>query len=758
MRLAFTVVCLALPLLAEHELPPPASVKIDFDVHVKPILARNCYSCHGSKVQQSGLRLDKRQNALRGGDYGPVILTGRSAESKLIRRIVNGDGGLQMPPAGPLTAEEIGILRAWIDQGADFGKTVVKDEAPKPPMDPNLKELISATRAQDARAVAKILKAHPTLVTAKDQGGSTALHHAAGFGNIETVKLLLDKGSEINAKNERDSTPLHWAVASEAKTRLLLERGAAVNARQTDGRTPLYNVISMENHDDVVRLLLKHGADPNLATANENTPLMVAAGRGDVEALNLLIENKTNLNARNGAGATALINAALSRNPEAVKLLLDHGADVNVMTKRKLTALCEAAMQGSEDIVKMLLDRGAKVNVQDDRGYSPLMFAAYSETMPAGIVKLLLAKGADTSLTGEGETARTLAAKRGDSEVARLLGVSEADRKLGGVAPIPAGSAVQRPVADAVTQALRVLEKQSPTFVRTSGCISCHNQMLPSAALGLAHDRGIPAPAKLASLPRDIREVSAERSMDLTLNAVNSLGYEMFDLGTNHAAQDAYTDSIVRYVQVMQTREGNWKTVGNRPPITSDDFETTAFAIYTLKYFTPVAMKADSTRSLSAAARWLEHATPVTTQERAFHLLGLAWSGASQPSLERAAAQLAATQRSDGGWNQLPSMGSDAYATGQALYALQIAGRMPVSDSVYHKGIGYLLKSQAADGSWHVKARSLTTQPYFESGFPYGGDQWISAAGTAWASMALSLAVEPQSTSRSSDRLSASRN
>ena len=83
--------------------------------------------------------------------------------------------------------------------------------------------------------------------------------------------------------------------------------------------------------------------------------------------------------------------------------------------------------------------------------------------------------------------------------------------------------------------------------------------------------------------------------------------------------------------------------------------------------------------------------------------MGLVWSNASPASAERAAKALAATQRSDGGWSQLSSMGSDAYATGQALYALNAAGKMPATDPVYQKGVKYLLRTQAADGSWHVK-------------------------------------------------------
>ena len=67
---------------AQTKMPEPAKIKIDFEKHVQPILAQKCYACHGEEVQQSGLRLDKRQNALRGGDYGPVIMPGKSTESK----------------------------------------------------------------------------------------------------------------------------------------------------------------------------------------------------------------------------------------------------------------------------------------------------------------------------------------------------------------------------------------------------------------------------------------------------------------------------------------------------------------------------------------------------------------------------------------------------------------------------------------------------------------------------------------------------
>jgi N-acyl-D-amino-acid deacylase len=85
-------------------------------------------------------------------------------------------------------------------------------------------------------------------------------------------------------------------------------------------------------------------------------------------------------------------------------------------------------------------------------------------------------------------------------------------------------------------------------------------------------------------------------------------------------------------------------------------------------------------------------------------------------------------------------MESSAYSTGKTLYALHAAG-LSVSDPAYQRGVQYLLNTQQEDGSWYVKTRAAGFQPYFDNGFPYGVDQWISAAGTSWATMALTLAT-----------------
>jgi ankyrin repeat protein len=738
MRLTFPA---ALPVAFALSAPVLAQT-IDFEKQVQPIFAQRCYACHGEEVQQSGLRLDKRQNAMRGGDYGPVIIVGKSAQSKLIKRIVNGDGGMQMPPTGALPKDEIDTLRAWIDQGAEF-RTELKPEAPPRPIDPTVSALIAAVRTGTTAEVAKLIASAPDAVNGKDAAGSTPLHHAVGFAPLATVQLLLDKGADVNAKNRRGSTPLHWAISDDAKLKLLIDRGASVNAKQVDGRTPLYHAASAANAIAGLRILLDKGADPNIATANGQTPLMTASARGDLEAMRLLAGKKADVLAKSGNGATPLMAAAGSRNPRAVKMLLDLGSDVNALTKLHESALANAATAGVEESVKLLLDHGAKVNVPDDRGYSPLMYAAASEAMPAGIVRMLLAKGADTKQTGEGETALTLAAKRGDTEVARLLGVSAEDRKMAGIAPLPPATATERPVTVAVSRGLALLEKQSPVFVRTAGCNSCHAQDLPSAAAAIARDHGIPAPKQIVQVPEAMNGETPERIMDLITGSIAGMGWELFDRFANHAPRDQYSDATVHYLKSMQSPEGYWKTAdGRRPPMNSGDLQTTALAIFALRNYTPERDRAETDAAIARARAWLTQAQSGTTQERAFRLMALAWADAAPAMVESAARSLSATQHPDGGWGQLPAMGSDAYASGQALYALNIAGKMPVSDAVYQKGIHYLLRSQDSEGAWHVKTRSIWIQPYFDSGFPYEHDQWISAAGTAWASMALSVAIE----------------
>jgi len=729
------------------KLPPAASRKVDYKQDIKPLLAEKCYSCHGPDVQQAGLRLDLRQNALRGGDYGPVIKIGDSRASKLIRRLVDGDGGMQMPPTGPLSDEEIGLLRAWIDQGAEF-RTDIITEAPRKPVNPNVTSLIAAVRAGNRREIERQIAASPESVQGKDAGGSTPLHHAAGYGPLANVEWLINKGADVNAKNNRRSTPLHWAIHDEAKVRLLLSKGADVNTKQAQGRTPLFLAAMLGDGVPIMRLLFARGADPNLTSANGQTPLMMAAARGNIEAIRLLIERGAQVNARDGAGETALMAACTSGNVGAVRLLIENGADVKVKSKRNETALGFAATSGVQASVELLLAKGADVNVRNLRGYSPLMFAASSDTIPAGIIRLLLDKGADVSFTSDfDEPAIALAAKRGHTEAARLLGAGTLSPKDNATTSVIPVSVRYQTIPTRVRDSLALLEKQSNTFIQTAGCNSCHSQSLPSAVTGLARDYGLTAIKKFPQLPATMRP-PAEQLMDFVIVSP-SIAWELFDAGMNHAPRTHVTDAIVRYLMASQTAEGAWRIPeSRRPPMTSGSFQTAALAIYAMKNYAPEAEKASCEKAIARSVAWLEKATPVTNQDHAFRLLGLSWGDGSATMIREEAKSLAALQRADGGWSQLPAMASDAYATGEALYALGSAGGMEITDPVFRKGVDYLMSTQAGDGSWHVKTRSIWLQPYLESGFPYARDQFISTAGTAWATLALTLTAKPMKQSR----------
>src|SRR5882724_9198172 len=115
--LKMRLVCGALlaGLACAQGLPPASKVKVDFARDVEPLLARRCFVCHGPQQQMSGLRLDQKEAALK------VIKPGDSANSKLIRMVAGVDGKVMPPVGARLTADEVGLLRAWIDQGAVWG-------------------------------------------------------------------------------------------------------------------------------------------------------------------------------------------------------------------------------------------------------------------------------------------------------------------------------------------------------------------------------------------------------------------------------------------------------------------------------------------------------------------------------------------------------------------------------------------------------------------------------------------------------------
>jgi len=298
-------------------------------------------------------------------------------------------------------------------------------------------------------------------------------------------------------------------------------------------------------------------------------------------------------------------------------------------------------------------------------------------------------------------------------------------------------------VRAAVVKGLALLEKSSSQFVKRGGCDSCHHQYLPAAALAVARQRGLVAGQSIHYMT--FQDLPRERFLEVGAipGGAGTVGYQLFSRAALKQPADEYTDAMVHYLKATQSADGRWQNTSNRPPLTYDDVTTTALCLRALRIYAPQGQRTECDRRVAQAAAWLREAKPASTQERAFQLLGLEWAGAGGEVMPKAARGLLAEQRSDGGWSQLPAMESDSYGTGMALVALHEGGRLPVSDAAYRRGAQFLLKTQLDDGSWHVKSRALPVQPYFESGYPHGNDQWISAAGASWAAWALALTVEP---------------
>ena len=153
-------------------------------------------------------------------------------------------------------------------------------------------DIFEAAATGDVRRLRKLLEREPDLAHAWTQDGFTGLHYAAFFDGPAAAKVLLEAGAEPNAlarHSQLKVMPIHSAAASQQveTTRLLLEHGADVNARQEGGGTPLH---SAAFHGDraLADLLLEHGADPDARSDDGKTPADVAAEKGHDELAALL--------------------------------------------------------------------------------------------------------------------------------------------------------------------------------------------------------------------------------------------------------------------------------------------------------------------------------------------------------------------------------------------------------------------------------------------------------------------------------------
>ncbi len=298
----------------------------------------------------------------------------------------------------------------------------------------------------------------------------------------------------------------------------------------------------------------------------------------------------------------------------------------------------------------------------------------------------------------------------------------------------------------AVEKALPLILKSTAEYPDSRDCFSCHHQAVPVLALTAAKDAGFAIPGGAIGGPVEHTEADLRGSLESYRKGVGQpggttrAGYAMLTLEVGRKVPDEVTDAVAGYLLQVDESRDHWRVSSSRPPSEASEFTSTYLALRALAAYGKEGEKGRIAARVSKARRWLEATRPKDTEDRVFRLLGLRAASSSEDSIRKAADDLLATRHDNGGWSQLDGGTSDAYATGSALVALRWAGGLATDSPAYRGGLRFLIADQREDGSWFVASRSKPFQPYFESGFPYGKDQFISMAATSWAVAALSLA------------------
>jgi len=594
----------------------------------------------------------------------------------------------------------------------------------------------------------------------RDGAGNTPLHLAALHHDAEAVEALLARGAEVDVTNHAGATPLHYGTGSERIVRALLRAGARADAKSGLGITPLLTAVARDRSFETAQLLLAAGADPKAAgPTGEGSRGVLTRGilGGDTRTVEQLLRFGAPANVPEGLSPLAA--AAFVGDAGMAELLLGRGAHINYDSGFVGTALNFAFFSGHPQVASLLIDFGANPRLPSTVGYAtpPLLWAAYNETGDADFARMLIERGIDVNTSNEaGETALSYALKRGPHsplvEYLRGVGAKPAPVRIK-VAPnrdVPAdGPERQALVRESVQKAVTLLQRSSDRFLDNgfvrdqARCISCHQQTLPAVTFGLARERGLaidePALARQLVAQLAMLEPRAEHARQM-VEPVSapfvSLGYSADALNALGYSADDTTTAMSHYLLGTQRAGGFWPAYDRRPTIEDGPMVGTAWSVRAIQLYPPRGREREGREALQRARAWLEQQPPRTHNDRVFQLLGLVWAGQPRSARRPFVTALVAGQGADGGWSQLPGLGPDAWATGSALVALQTAG-VGTWEPAYQRGVEFLLRTQFDDGSWWVPSRSWPFQNHFDSEFPHGRDQWISAAGTAWAATAL---------------------
>lgn len=779
--LLLNVLCAAEPII--QQLPKPAETRVDFARDIKPLLENSCLKCHGPIKPKSGNRVDSRDAIIKGGESDQAaIVPGRSEQSPLVQYIAGLVPDMEMPPLDsrdehpPLTREQIALVRAWIDQGALWPEGVTLSQkqaaaratASTPAAESKQRsQLFAHIREGDTKKILGMI-ADRSLLQSRDEAGNTPLLQAALYLDATLLELLLKNGADPNATNNAGATALMKATGDWEKVRVLLDHGAKINPQSGAGNSALIIACRQHGAIKVVKELLARGADVNAATPAGLNALLAAAETGDEEMVAALLARGANANSTfrapySSAVMSALMVAAEYGHEGCVRLLLDHGADP-LFTSEYGSALHFAASKDRIGIARQLIDRGVDVNLpgrrigsfRNDFDLTPLMYAAMTEKDDPTLVELLLNRGAKVDAkTTAGETALGLAQKRGETKIVAALkaaggsttGIQTSGSKLARrwtQEQLEKAAVVQT----AAESGLAILLQSGVRFGEATAnrCVTCHQHLQPALAYRVGREKHFDYDHAMAADLAKSSVRSARRRLDVMLEEplpVPSISaWTLIGLHAMSHRADELTDALAYSLARSQFGDGRWITRAARAPTDYSDVTSTALAIRALRLYSPPTMKEQFDRRIDRAASWLQGIRPSSTEERALQIQGLHWAGTQEKQLAQRTNELLQLQTKNGGWAQLPTLKSDAYATGLALYALHKGGGLKTSHPAYRKGIRFLLEEQLSDGSWYVETRASPIQVAVDGVFPHDRHQWISSSATTWSTLALMLSAD----------------
>lgn len=307
-------------------------------------------------------------------------------------------------------------------------------------------------------------------------------------------------------------------------------------------------------------------------------------------------------------------------------------------------------------------------------------------------------------------------------------------------------------IRNAAARGLAVIQNSQKNWYVKQSCSSCHQQYLPAMAIAAARQHGIPFDETVAKA--DTAAMLAQfADLDRAVQYTHVIDPALDDSNHLAAAQAAglrpnlVTAVYARFIASHQLADGHWITGDVRPPQSYSAITATAGSLRAIQLYAHPSLATETKARIEKARAWLMAASAHDNQERVDQLMGLYWAGADAATLKKLAAALQASQHADGGWSSREGLASDAYSTGRSMVALNEAGGVAVSDTAWQRGLQFLLSSQAKDGSWHVVSRmkppAPVSPPYFETGHPYGHDQFVSTMGESWAVTALARALGP---------------